>query len=363
PLILNQVASVADAVDDIAFGTAKGPTRFGPFSLVVCAASTMVRVDGPPEPMMMPVRTLETSLSDKPASRIACSMATWFQAAPRPRKRMARRSTDSDGSSVGAPCTWQRKPSVAYSSAREMPDLASRRLASTSWVLLPMDETMPIPVTTTRLMEASPALDANSRPQNRGWRDKSARSRRTGLHGVGIAEQPNLEVERLVDNRAVRREPAVGDAKHELRAHHPLDFETIDYVFHGRQHLAGKLEFAEAERSALARRAEPAEEKTKQLPQCVEAQAARHHRIAFEMAGEEPEVRPHLQRRAHQTLAVFAARFRQFGNAVEHQHRRQRQLRPFGKHLAPAAGQQVLEFKADAPIFHRHPDKGSDSAH
>ena len=37
-----------------------------------------------------------------------------------------------------------------------MPDLASRRLASTSCVLLPMDETMPIPVTTTRLMAASP---------------------------------------------------------------------------------------------------------------------------------------------------------------------------------------------------------------
>ena len=33
-----------------------------------------------------------------------------------------------------------------------MPDLASRKLASTSWVLLPMDETMPIPVTTTRLI-------------------------------------------------------------------------------------------------------------------------------------------------------------------------------------------------------------------
>jgi hypothetical protein len=33
--------------------------------------------------------------------------------------------------------------------------LASRKLASTSWVLLPIDETMPIPVTTTRLMAAS----------------------------------------------------------------------------------------------------------------------------------------------------------------------------------------------------------------
>src|SRR5215212_3827757 len=194
---------------------------------------------------------------------------------------MARRSTDSDGSSEGAPCTWQRKPSVAYSSAREMPDLASRRLASTSWVLLPMDETMPIPVTTTRLMEASPALDANSRPQNRGWLDKSARSRRTGLHRVGVAEQADLEVESLIDDRAVGREPAIGDAEHELRAHHPLDFEAIDHVLHGRQHLAGKLEFAEAERAALARRAEPAEEESKQLPQRIEAKATRHHRIAL----------------------------------------------------------------------------------
>src|SRR5258708_26650193 len=149
---------------------------------------------------------------------------------------MARRSITSAGLSVGAPCTCERKPSSACLSARVMPDLASRRLASTSWVLLPMDETMPIPVTTTRLMEASPALDANSRPQNRGWLDKSARSRRTGLHRVGVAEPPNLEVESLIDDRAVGREPAVGNAEHELRAHHPLDFEAIDHVLHGRQH-------------------------------------------------------------------------------------------------------------------------------
>ena len=69
---------------------------------------------------------------------------------------MARRSITSAGSSVGAPCTWERKPSSAYFSARVMPDFASWRLASTSWVLFPMDETIPIPVMTTRLMIASP---------------------------------------------------------------------------------------------------------------------------------------------------------------------------------------------------------------
>ncbi len=44
-------------------------------------------------------------------SRSACSMATWFHAAPPPRKRIARRSTDSCGSRVGAPWTRQRNPS------------------------------------------------------------------------------------------------------------------------------------------------------------------------------------------------------------------------------------------------------------
>jgi hypothetical protein len=34
-----------------------------------------------------------------------------------------------------------------------MPDFASRRLASTSWALFPMEDTMPMPVTTTRLMD------------------------------------------------------------------------------------------------------------------------------------------------------------------------------------------------------------------
>ena len=42
---------------------------------------------------MMPVLSLEISPSSSPASRIAWSMATWFQAVPPPWKRMARRST------------------------------------------------------------------------------------------------------------------------------------------------------------------------------------------------------------------------------------------------------------------------------
>ncbi len=72
------------------------------------------------------------------------------------------------------------------------------------------------------------------------------------------------------------------------------------------------------------------------------------------MAAEEPEVRFHVEFGANHALAIFAAGFGDFADAVEHQHRRQRQLgiaRP--EQLAPAAGQQILVFVTAAPIQHR----------
>jgi hypothetical protein len=44
------VESVAELVEDIDFGTSKGPTFFGPFSRVVSAACTMALVEGRPSP-------------------------------------------------------------------------------------------------------------------------------------------------------------------------------------------------------------------------------------------------------------------------------------------------------------------------
>src|SRR6202050_1901005 len=113
---------------------------------------------------------------------------------------MARRSTAPLGSKVGAPWTWERKPSSAYLSARTMPDLASRSEASTSCVLLPMDETMPIPVTTTRLICASCRISGL----------------RFGRLRLRVAEQAYFEIERAIDHGTVGGKPAVGDAEHEL---------------------------------------------------------------------------------------------------------------------------------------------------
>src|SRR5262245_66037114 len=68
-------------------------------------------------------------------------------------KRRGLRGTMGSHSISTAPCTWQRNPSLAYSSARTMPDLPSLREARTSWVLFPIEDTTPMPVTTTRLMQ------------------------------------------------------------------------------------------------------------------------------------------------------------------------------------------------------------------
>ena len=126
PWILNHVASVAEAVDDIALGTANGPMRLGlSFLRVMSAASTMVRVEGPPEPMMMPVRSLVMSSCLQAGVGDRLLHGDMVPGAALDRKRMARRSILSVGSSFGAPHTWQRKPCAAKSSEKLMPDLAS----------------------------------------------------------------------------------------------------------------------------------------------------------------------------------------------------------------------------------------------
>ena len=70
------VARLADTVLDMARGTMNGPMRFGPFSLAMIADCTMAPVVGPPDPATTPVRSLEISASDRPASSIASFIAS-----------------------------------------------------------------------------------------------------------------------------------------------------------------------------------------------------------------------------------------------------------------------------------------------
>src|SRR4051794_16555273 len=105
-----------------------------------------------------------------------------------------------------------------------------------------------------------------------------------------ILEQAHPQVLGAIDNLAVGGKPPVRDAEHQPGAHHPLDVDVINNLADARQHLAGELQFAKAQGAAAALAAAPGQEESHHLPQRIEAEAAGHHRIALEMATEEPEV-------------------------------------------------------------------------
>src|SRR3984893_13245701 len=257
------------------------------------------------------------------------------------------------GSSAGAPCTWVRKPSSAYLSAVTMPDLASRKEASTSWVLFPIEETIPIPVMTTRLMLQNSCL--TSRPWSTGPLFKVERrpaegSRRGWSCGL---DQAHPQILGLIYARSIGFEPDVGDAEHQFGFEHAFQFHAVDNPPDGGQDLIGKFDLAHAERPAASIEAKPAEIKTKELPKRIEPEAARHHRIALEMAAEKPEV--WLDRKFGQdhALAIGAALFRNIRDSIEHQKRRQRESRiAWPKEFAPRAGDQVLIFEIGTPLVH-----------
>ena len=76
PFILNGTARVAEAVLAIVLGTINGPIFFGFFSLVLSDAKITFSIDGPPDPMTIPVEILLTSFSSNPESLTASLIAT-----------------------------------------------------------------------------------------------------------------------------------------------------------------------------------------------------------------------------------------------------------------------------------------------
>src|SRR4051812_13580641 len=207
---------------------------------------------------------------------------------------------------------------------------------------------MPIPVTTTRLITASSA-------SGRALIAARPASRPARLHCLVETEQADLKVVGPIDDRSVGLEPAVGYSKHELGAHHALDVDPVDDLPDIGKHLAGEFQFAEPKRTAFAGRAEPAQEEAEHLPQRIDAEAAGHDRIALEVAGKETEGRLEGEHRADHALAVFPTPLGDLRDAVEHQHRRQRQLRALVEQLAPAASQKVFVLEAIAPALHPRP--------
>ncbi len=103
-----------------------------------------------------------------------------------------------------------------------------------------------------------------------------------------------------------------------------------------RQHLARKLQIAETRARGHARAPPSPAEKEPTI--CHSASRPRQPGITgspLKWHGKEPEVRIDVEFGADQALAVFAAGLVNLGDAVEHQHRRQRQLRVAGRTARP----------------------------
>src|SRR3989304_8238425 len=210
-------------------------------------------------------------------------------------KRSSLRSISSSRLTRIGPCTCERKPSAWYSGANSMPLRPERSEASTSPLLVPMLETIPIPVTTTRRM----ALPSES---------------------VGGGKQSHLQVLACIDIAAVDLHCAVGDPHHQLAQDPALHADAVGNFPCARQHLAAELDLAAAERASAPLAAHPAQMETDQLPHCIQPQAARHHRVALEMTGEKPEIRAQVELGGDLALAEGTALIADIDDAVEPPH-------------------------------------------
>src|SRR6202034_2534581 len=66
-----------------------------------------------------------------------------------------------------------------------------------------------------------------------------------------------------------------------------------------------------------------------------------------------PKIRVDVELRTHAASAVGASSFRDLADPVEHQHRRQRQLRvPRSEQLSATAGEQILVTETRTPFVH-----------
>src|SRR5581483_3090883 len=124
--------------------------------------------------------------------------------------------------SFRVPATWLRKPSSLYCGTNSMPDFPSFSDCVTSAALLPIEETTPRPVTTTRFMSACCRCGGGRR---------------------AVLEQADLHVGDLERGRLVGGHEAVGDAHHQAAQDHALHVHMIGELAHRGHDHAGELDF------------------------------------------------------------------------------------------------------------------------
>src|SRR3546814_5076088 len=82
-----------------------------------------------------------------------------------------------------------------------------------------------------------------------------------------------------------------------------LDVDLVADHLRVRQHLAAELDLSHAQRAPAPGFAQPGQVETGELPHRVHAQADGNHRIALEVAIEEPQVRTYVHLGADLALA------------------------------------------------------------
>src|SRR5664279_5472376 len=180
-----------------------------------------------------------------------------------------------------------------------MPLTPSRKAIDTPDATLPRQDTIPMPVTTTRRISES--------------------LRRT--------EQAHTQLAGHVYQTVVDIGATVSDHQRQPAAHHAAHVDLVTYQACILEHLAGELHFADTQRTPTSRFAQPRQEESRQLPHGIQSQASRHHRIAFEMTIEEPQIRPDVLLCMQQAFAERASVLVDACDAIEHQHRWRRQAR------------------------------------
>src|SRR5690606_3907538 len=169
-----------------------------------------------------------------------------------------------------------------------MPARSLRSDSVTLAAALPMHDTTPMPVTTTRREPPPAALMAAI------------------SESFGRGEQSDPQVGSGIDLAAIDQRAAIGDDQLQLAAHDPADVDLVADQLRVGQHLAGELHLAHAQRAAAPGGAQPGQVEPAQLPHRIHAEAAGHHRVALEVAVEEPEVRTDVELGPDHALAVLA---------------------------------------------------------
>ncbi len=137
-----------------------------------------------------------------------------------------------------------------------------------------------MPVTTTRLID-------NSFFQSPEVLSPPARSPGGSCRCLAGFEQADAQVGRRIDHLAIGLERSIGDAS--LSRRRITRFKSTTYSTFLTVGSTIPVNFTSPTPSARPRPApQPAQEKSSQLPQGIEPKTSRHHRIAFEMALEEP---------------------------------------------------------------------------